>query len=80
MPPVAVDAEICHALLIDGTPVHIRPITPEDDERLVAFHNELSPESLYMRFFSAHPRLQPADRLIAPAAARRRKCRRSSTD
>ncbi|HMC40877.1 MAG TPA: GNAT family N-acetyltransferase [Acidimicrobiales bacterium] len=61
MPPVAVDAEICHALLIDGTPVHIRPITPEDDERLVAFHNELSPESLYMRFFSAHPRLQPAE-------------------
>ena len=48
-------------LLADGATVHIRPIRPEDGERLVAFHNRQSPESIYLRFFSARPRLSPRD-------------------
>ena len=49
----------CDALLLDGSTVHVRPIRPDDGERLVAFHSTLSPESIYLRFFSAHPSLRP---------------------
>lgn len=44
-------------MLSDGGTVHVRPIRPDDDERLVAFHNRQSQESIYYRFFSVHPRL-----------------------
>jgi GNAT superfamily N-acetyltransferase len=33
----------------------IRPIRPDDTDRLVAFHSHLSPETCYRRFFSFHP-------------------------
>jgi GNAT superfamily N-acetyltransferase len=36
---------------------HLRPIRPDDAERLIAFHNHLSPRSCYLRFFSLHPTL-----------------------
>jgi GNAT superfamily N-acetyltransferase len=39
----------------------IRPILPEDAERLVAFHRHLSPHSVYLRFFSVHPELSEAE-------------------
>lgn len=45
----------------DGGAVHVRPITPDDADRLVAFHGRQSPESIYFRYFSARPRLSPAD-------------------
>jgi RimJ/RimL family protein N-acetyltransferase len=35
----------------------IRPIHEHDDERLVAFHESLSPETQRLRFFSQHPHL-----------------------
>ena len=41
----------------DGATVHIRPIIPDDGDRLVRFHGRQSPESIYFRFFSPHPRL-----------------------
>lgn len=44
-------------VLADGGTVHVRPIRPEDADRLVAFHARLSPESVYFRFFSPKPRL-----------------------
>ena len=44
-------------MLADGGTVHVRPIRPDDAERLVAFHARLSPESIYFRFFSPKPRL-----------------------
>ena len=43
--------------LRDGTAVTVRPISTNDDERLVRFHESLSPESTRMRFFSVHPHL-----------------------
>jgi len=49
------------ALLRDGTPVHLRPIRPQDGESLVAFHERLSPETIYRRFFSPRPVLPPRD-------------------
>jgi GNAT superfamily N-acetyltransferase len=39
----------------------VRPIRPDDAERLVAFHRHLSPHSVYLRFFSVHPELSPAE-------------------
>ena len=38
-------------------PVHIRPIRPDDEAGLLAFHQRLSPLSVYRRYFSAHPEL-----------------------
>jgi GNAT superfamily N-acetyltransferase len=42
-------------------PVLIRPIRPDDGERLSASHARLSPESRYRRFLSAKPELTGAD-------------------
>ena len=49
----------------DGTPVIIRPIRPEDEPLVVQFHQTLSQESVYLRYFhlmsfnrrTAHERL-----------------------
>jgi acetyltransferase len=51
--------------LPDGTPVTIRPIRPEDEPLMVKFHETLSEQSVYMRYFhmmkldqrTAHERL-----------------------
>jgi len=62
-------ASVCHPInvnfaeaagdvvLRDGTRVHIRPIRPEDDHELVDAFDELSPQSVYQRFFAALPLL-----------------------
>ena len=39
-------------VLSDGQTVHVRPIVPDDAERLVRFHSRQSPESIYFRYFS----------------------------
>ena len=43
--------------LVDGTAVHVRPIGPADEGALRAFHDSLSPSTVYLRFFSLHPHL-----------------------
>jgi acetyltransferase len=56
---------VSHEELRDGTPVTIRPIRPEDEPLMVKFHETLSEESVYMRYFhmmnldqrTAHDRL-----------------------
>jgi RimJ/RimL family protein N-acetyltransferase len=45
--------------LKDGTRVHVRPIRPEDDHRLVDIFNASSPQTVYQRFFTALPELTP---------------------
>jgi GNAT superfamily N-acetyltransferase len=40
---------------------HLRPIRPDDAIRLVAFHQHLSPRSVYLRFFTFHPVLSKAE-------------------
>jgi GNAT superfamily N-acetyltransferase len=47
--------------LDDGTVVEFRPIRPADADALSAFHLQLSPNSVRLRFFGAHPRLSPAE-------------------
>jgi len=47
------DATVCaRSKLKDGTPVTIRPIRPEDEPLMVRFHETLSPESVYFRYFN----------------------------
>jgi RimJ/RimL family protein N-acetyltransferase len=45
------------ASLQDGSVVSLREIEPSDAPALVRFHGRLSPESIRMRYFSAHPHL-----------------------
>lgn len=47
--------------LKDGRQVGIRPIGPDDHERLRASHARLSPESRYRRFLATKPELTPGD-------------------
>ncbi len=48
-------------VLGDGATVHVRPVRPDDAERIVRFHARQSPESIYFRYFSHHPRLSPRE-------------------
>jgi RimJ/RimL family protein N-acetyltransferase len=48
-------------VLRDGTPVEIVPMKDDDGERLVHFHDQLSPETTHLRFFSPHPELSVAE-------------------
>ena len=41
-----------YALLADGTTVEIRPATPEDFDAVKAMHAAMSPDNIYLRFFS----------------------------
>ena len=44
------------AFLDDGTPIVFRAIRPDDDERFERLFYRLSPQSLYLRFFTPMPR------------------------
>ena len=45
-----------YALLTDGTTVEIRPARPQDAEAVRAMHAAMSPDNMYLRFFSMSPR------------------------
>ena len=57
-PPAHWEADVA---VRDGRTVRIRPITPDDEERLAAFHRSLSDETVYMRFFAPYPELTERD-------------------
>lgn len=48
-------------LLSDGTAARLRPIREEDGPSLLQFHAGLSQQSIYRRFFGAHPHLSDAE-------------------
>ncbi|MBB4895799.1 acyl-CoA synthetase (NDP forming)/GNAT superfamily N-acetyltransferase [Streptomyces olivoverticillatus] len=48
-------------VLRDGGTAQIRPITPDDAQRLVDFYEQVSDESKYYRFFAPYPRLSDRD-------------------
>jgi acyl-CoA synthetase (NDP forming)/GNAT superfamily N-acetyltransferase len=48
-------------LLRDGQAAHLRPIAPDDEQRLVDFYEKVSAESKYLRFFAPMPRLADKD-------------------
>ena len=38
--------------LADGARIHLRPIRPDDQESLISFHDRLSSQTAYQRFFN----------------------------
>ncbi|KAA2254897.1 GNAT family N-acetyltransferase [Solihabitans fulvus] len=48
-------------VLSDGGTVHLRPITPDDADRLLAFHTRLSERTRYFRYFGPYPRIPQRD-------------------
>jgi RimJ/RimL family protein N-acetyltransferase len=50
-------------MLIEGTPLRIRPIRPDDTPALITMHHSLSTRTVYQRFFAILPELsqQQAD-------------------
>lgn len=56
--PAAFETDV---VLSDGATAHVRPIRPDDDQRLLAFHARQSPQSIYYRYFSPRPRLSERD-------------------
>src|SRR5215510_8108123 len=60
-----------YALLADGTTAEIRPAGPGDHDAVVRFHQEMSPDHLYLRFFGMSKRAgeQEARRVCRPADA-----------
>lgn len=60
MPPDA--ARLAGVLTLrDGTRVHMRPIRPDDTERLRSFHAHLSRDTVIFRFFRYMPELSVRD-------------------
>jgi acyl-CoA synthetase (NDP forming)/GNAT superfamily N-acetyltransferase len=53
---VSTPAAAMYALLTDGTTVEIRPARPQDAEAVRAMHAAMSPDNMYLRFFSMSPR------------------------
>ncbi|MDO8731074.1 MAG: GNAT family N-acetyltransferase [Actinomycetota bacterium] len=50
--PIEWEADV---VLSNGRPVNLRPITPDDTDRMQAFHKSLSPETIYFRYFTSKP-------------------------
>ena len=61
-----------HALLTDGSTVEVRPARPQDAEAVRAMHAALSPDNMYLRFFSMSP--------AAAGQEARRVCREPDSD
>ena len=52
--PIEWEADV---VLSNGRPVHLRPIIPSDAPLLQDFHQQLSAETIYLRFFTSKPEL-----------------------
>ncbi len=55
------DELVDNVTTIKGVALQLRPVLPADATALVEFHGRLSPQSVYRRFFSVHPRLSDAE-------------------
>src|SRR6516225_8248971 len=60
-----------YALLADGATVEIRPAGPDDIGAVTRFHQDMSPDNLYLRFFSMSKQagVQEARRVCRPPDA-----------
>lgn len=48
-------------VLGDGSACHMRPIRPDDADLLRRFHEQLSPQTIYYRYFAPYPELMERD-------------------
>jgi acyl-CoA synthetase (NDP forming)/GNAT superfamily N-acetyltransferase len=48
-------------VLSDGGTVHLRPIIPDDAQRIVELHGRLSEQTRYFRYFAPYPRIPERD-------------------
>lgn len=60
-PALSPRALTCDVVTDDGLRYSVRPIRPDDADRLVAFHSGLSSRTCYLRFFSFHPVLTASE-------------------
>lgn len=51
---------VVDVLASDGGAVALRPIVPEDADKLVEFHGKLSERTRYLRYFGPYPRCRRA--------------------
>lgn len=59
--PDASDATHLQARLRNGTPVLIRPVRPDDRQRVIDAFHKLEPQTVYTRFFGPKRELSEAD-------------------
>ena len=59
--PADLDRYATDAVLRDGLTVHLRPVRPEDNQRMLEMWDRLSPETIRMRFFA--PRTMTAEQM-----------------
>lgn len=52
---------LADVLASDGGAVHLRPIVPDDADKLVEFHGKLSERTRYLRFFGPYPTMSKRD-------------------
>ena len=52
---MSTSAAATYALLTDGSTVEVRPARPQDSEAVRAMHAAMSPDNIYLRFFSMSP-------------------------
>jgi acyl-CoA synthetase (NDP forming)/GNAT superfamily N-acetyltransferase len=52
---------VADVLAADGGAVALRPIVPEDADKLVAFHSKLSERTRYLRYFGPYPTMSQRD-------------------
>lgn len=50
-----------HVIVRSGSTLSMRPIRPDDADKLVEFHRRLSSSSIYRRYFSEHPTLSSGE-------------------
>lgn len=48
-------------ILNDGTSIRLRPISPDDDEKMLRLFDRLSPSTIYARFFGMVPRFSDTE-------------------
>ncbi|MGQ4614939.1 GNAT family N-acetyltransferase [Nocardia sp. R7R-8] len=60
-PPPPPQHWFADVLASDGGVVRLRPITPDDADRLQEFHGALSDRTRYLRYFGPYPRISPKD-------------------
>ncbi|MBF6212725.1 GNAT family N-acetyltransferase [Nocardia puris] len=61
VPPPPPEHWFADVLASDGGVVRLRPVTPEDAERIQEFHRALSERTRYLRYFGPYPRISPKD-------------------